>query len=316
MKQKFVQGFKKTISEGIVKREDLFIIGKIWINQRDDPEKDLKGTLERLQLKYIDMYIDHWPTGKNYEPKKPEDFFKIEPINDFWKKMEKLVEKGLAKSIGVSNYNVQALCNLLSFCKIKPVANEIEFHPYFCQKKLKEFCDKENIAIISYYPLAHGNGAKEYIRTHNGEMDIFKEPLVIELAKKYSKINNMEINEGMIILNWHIQLGNIPIPGTCNINRMKGNLKALEFKLEKEDIKKLSSFEKQIISINDNSLLTEIRQLLYKNITIEYLNKDWSAKIESSYLFNEINYFAYLLNTGSQTLDITCDFDTNFFFII
>ena len=81
------------------------------------------------------------------------------------------LEKGLAKSIGVSNYNVQCLCNLLSFCKIKPVANEIEFHPYFCQKKLKEFCDKEDIAIISYYPLAHGNGAKEYIKTHNGEMN-------------------------------------------------------------------------------------------------------------------------------------------------
>ena len=239
-------GIKKAIENGIVKREDLFIIGKIWINQRDDPEKALQGTLDRLQLKYIDMYIDHWPTGKNYEPKEDEDFFNMVPINEFWPKMEKLVDKGLAKSIGVSNYNVQALCNLLSFCKIKPVANEIEFHPYFCQKKLKEFCDKENIAIISYYPLAHGNGAKEYIRTHNGEMDIFKEPLVIELAKKYSKINHMEINEGMIILNWHIQLGNIPIPGTCNINRMRGNLKALEFKLEEEDIKKLSSFEKQI----------------------------------------------------------------------
>ena len=239
-------GIKRAIDNGIVKREDLFIIGKIWINQRDDPEKALQGTLDRLKLKYIDMYIDHWPTGKNYEPINPEDHFKMISINEFWPKMEKLVDKGLAKSIGVSNYNVQALCNLLSFCKKKPVANEIEFHPYFCQKKLKEFCDKENIAIISYYPLAHGNGAKEYIRTHNGEMDIFKEPLVIELAKKYSKIYNMKINEGMIILNWHIQLGNIPIPGTCDINRMRGNLKALEFKLEEEDIKKLSSFEKQI----------------------------------------------------------------------
>ena len=238
-------GIQKALKNGIVKRKDLFIIGKIWIDQRDDPEKALKGTLDRLQLTYIDMYIDHWPTGKDYMPDKNGERFRMVPINEFWPKMEKLVDKGLAKSIGVSNYNVQALCNLLSFCKIKPVANEIEFHPYFCQKKLKEFCDKENIAIISYYPLAHGNGAKEYIRTHNGEMDIFKEPLVIELAKKYSKIYNMKINEGMIILNWHIQLGNIPIPSTSSFSRMRGNLKALEFKLEKEDINKLCSFEKK-----------------------------------------------------------------------
>ena len=239
-------GIQEAISKGIVKREDLFIIGKIWINQRDDPEKALKGTLERLKLNYIDMYMDHWPTGKNYDPKKPEDYFKMIPINEFWPKMEKLIEKGLAKSIGVSNYNAQALCNLLSICKIKPVANEIEFHPYFCQKKLKEFCDKVNIAVISYYPLAHGNGAKMYITSHNGEMDIFKEPLVIELAKKYSKIYNMKINEGMIILNWHIQLENIPIPSTCKFTRMKDNLKSLDFKLEEEDIKKLCSFERQI----------------------------------------------------------------------
>ena len=165
-------GIKKAIEEGIVKREDLFIIGKIWINQRDDPEKALKGTLERLQLDYIDMYMDHWPTG---EIRNHYEDFRMVPINEFWPKMEKLIEKGLTKSIGVSNYNVQALCNLLSICKIKPVANEIEFHPYFYQKDLKDFCDKVNIAVISYYPLPHGKGVRDYIKNHNGEMDIFKE---------------------------------------------------------------------------------------------------------------------------------------------
>ena len=233
-------GIKKAIREGIVKRKDLFIIGKIWINQRDDPEEALKGTLRRLQLEYIDMYMDHWPTG---EIRNHSEDFRMVPINEFWPKMEKLVEQGLTKSIGVSNYNAQALCNLLSICKIKPVANEIEFHPYFYQKDLKDFCDKVNIAVISYYPFPRGYSARVYIKNYNGEMDIFKESLVIKLAKKYSKIYNMEINEGMIILNWHIQLGNIPIPGTCNINRMKDNLKVLEFKMEEEDIKKLCSFE-------------------------------------------------------------------------
>ena len=177
----------KAIREGIVKSEDLFIIGKIWINQRDDPEYALKGILRNLQLEYIDMYIDNWPTGKYYDPKNPDEKFEMEPIDTFWPKMEKLVEDGLTKSIGVSNYNAQALCNLLSICKIKPVANLIEFHPYFYLKDLKDFCDKVNIAVISYYSSAHGNGAWIYIKNHNGEMDIFKESLVIKLAKNIVK---------------------------------------------------------------------------------------------------------------------------------
>ena len=112
--------------------------------------------------------------------------------------MEALVEEGLTRSIGCSNYNVQSLLKLLSFCKIKPVANEVEFHPYYYQENLKKFCDKENIVIIAYYPLARGNGAKIYIKEHNGEMDLFEEECVKKLAKKYNK------SPGQIIINWEI----------------------------------------------------------------------------------------------------------------
>jgi diketogulonate reductase-like aldo/keto reductase len=231
------KGIKKAIDEGIVKREELFIIGKLWIEDRKDPEAGLRETLKKLQLDYIDMYLDHWPSGNNYgDPNAPKQV----PIFEMWPKMEQLVEKGLARSIGVSNYNVQSLLNLLSFCKIKPVANEVEFHPYYYQEGLKNFCDKEDIVLITYYPLAKGNGAKVYNKEHNDELDSFKEKAVVELAEKYGK------TPGQIILNWHLAQGCIPIPGTSNPQRFRENLASLDFKLTDDEVKSLCVYGKKM----------------------------------------------------------------------
>lgn len=228
-------GIKKALDDGIVKRDDLFVITKLGIIEKEDPEAALKNSLKKLQLDYVDLYLDHWPSFKNYkEPGK----FKLIPVKDTWSKMEKLVEQGLAKSIGVSNYNVQSLLIVLSECKIRPTFNEVEFHPYLYQKNLKEFCDKENIVILSYNPIVKGDYCKrsEQIMKEK-KLDLFNEKVVKDLAEKYKK------TPGQIILNWHIHIGVIPIPGTRSPNRMKENLVAAEFSMDEEDIKKLSSFE-------------------------------------------------------------------------
>ena len=232
------KGIKKAIDEGIVKREDLFVITKMWPDEKEDPEKALKQSLERLQLSYVDLFLDHWPSGKCYNGK---NNFKLISVKDMWPKMEKLVEENLTKSIGVSNYNVQNLLIVLSICKIKPVVNEVEFHPYLYQKDLKEFCDLENIKIVAYYPLIKGvNYKSRFTKIMNEKkLDLLNEEIVKNLADKYGK------TVGQIILNWHVHLGVIPIPGSANTERMKENLAAIDFKMKDKDYDLISSLDKQ-----------------------------------------------------------------------
>ena len=229
------KGIKKALDEGFVKREDLFVVTKCWVNEKSDPEKALKSSLERLQLSYVDLYLDHWPCGKYYGNKE-EGKFEFVSIRDLWPKMENLVEKGMTKFIGVSNYNVQNLLIILSICKIKPAVNEVEFHPYLYQKDLKEFCDKENIKIFSYNPLVKGQYCKknEKLIAERG-LDLLNEEIVKNLAETYKK------TVGQIILNWHVHLGVIPIPGTTNPKRMKENLEATTFEMKEEEYNSISS---------------------------------------------------------------------------
>ena len=229
-------GINKALNEGIVKREDLYIITKLNPIEKDDPEKAIKESLEKLNLSYVDLYLDHWPSGDKFKDGK---LYKAVPVHYFWPIIESFVSKGYTKSIGVSNYNVQSLLNILSFCKIKPAVNEIEFHPYLYQKNLVEFCKAQGIQVIAYNSLIRGNSVQTYKdKFKDYSLNLLEEDVIKEMAKKYNT------TEGLIALNWSISQDLIVIPRTSNPNRMSENLKAKDFRMSKEDIEKISKLNK------------------------------------------------------------------------
>lgn len=121
-----------------------------------DPELDVLESLKELQLEYVDLCLLHWPFGKidsNF-------VMKQHPCHIIWKKLENCVKKGFVKSIGVSNFNCQTICDLLSFAEIKPVVNQIEVHPYLNQNDLINFCNKQGIHTMAFCPMAKGGPTK------------------------------------------------------------------------------------------------------------------------------------------------------------
>jgi len=223
------EGISKAISEGLVKREELFIATKVFPIHKEDPEASLDGQLKDLGLDYVDLYLDHAPFTMITNPFTGQEV--KGPLHLFWPKMEALVKKGKAKSIGVCNYNVQSLMNLLSFAEIPPAINQFEEHPYLTQEGLVDYCKLKNIHVVAYNSLGK-NFFVEAFHKSSG-LSLIDDKKVVEMAKKY------EVSPGVLLLNWAISRGFSIIPSTSNPDRFKENLQCLEFKMSDEDIKEL-----------------------------------------------------------------------------
>lgn len=194
-----------------LKREEIFLETKLWpsfYEQADAVEK----TLDRLDTGYIDLLLIHQPAG-NYIAG--------------YKQMEKAYKEGKVKAIGLSNFNQQQIQEILSMCEVKPTVLQTEVHPYSQEKDLKKFLAKEGIVIQAWYPLGHGDKA------------LIEEPLFTGLGRKYGK------SSAQIILRWHIQDGNIVIPGSKNPAHIKDNFDLFDFALTEDEMAQIAAMDKQ-----------------------------------------------------------------------
>lgn len=194
-----------------IPRDEIFLETKLWpsfYEQEDAVEK----TLQHLGTDYIDLLLIHQPAG-NYVAG--------------YRLMEKAYKEGKVRAIGLSNFTPEQVQEILDICEVKPAVLQTEVHPYSQEKELKAFLDKEGIVIQAWYPLGHGDKA------------LIQEPLFTEFGKKYGKSN------AQIILRWHIQAGNIVIPGSKNPAHIKDNFNLFDFALTDDEMAKITALDKQ-----------------------------------------------------------------------
>ena len=193
-------------------REEIFLETKLWpsfYQQADAVEK----TLERLDTEYIDLLLIHQPAG---------DYMAG------YRLMEEAYKAGKVKAIGLSNFNQEQIQEILAVCEIKPAVLQTEVHPYFQEKALKQFLGDMGIVIQAWYPLGHGDKA------------LLEEPLFTEVANKYGKTN------AQIILRWHIQDGNIVIPGSKNSAHIRDNFDLFDFTLTDGEMERIAAMDKKV----------------------------------------------------------------------
>jgi methylglyoxal/glyoxal reductase len=206
------EGVGQAIRESGVPREELFITSKVW-NSDQGYESTLQAyetSLKKLGLEYLDLYLIHWPGKDKYK--------------ETWKALEKLYKEGRVRAIGVSNFQIHHLEELLKDAEIKPMVNQVEYHPHLQQKELLAFCQKEGIQLEAWSPLKQGQ--------------LLQEPTLTEIAEKYGKTT------AQVILRWDLQTKVVTIPKSIKEQRIIENANIFDFELSQEDMEKIASLNK------------------------------------------------------------------------
>ena len=190
-----------------LQREEIFLETKLWPSFYKQPDA-VEKTLQRLDTDYIDLLLIHQPAG-NYIAG--------------YQQMEKAYKAGKVRAIGLSNFNKEQVEEILSACEVKPTVLQTELHPYHQEPELKAFLRENGIVPQAWYPLGHGDKA------------LLEDPLFAELGKKYGK------SAAQIILRWHMQDGNIVIPGSKNPEHIKANFDLFDFVLTDEEMNKIAA---------------------------------------------------------------------------
>lgn len=233
--------FAKAFKEGLVKREEIFITSKLWndSHEREEVLPALTQTLKNLQLNYLDLYLVHWPVAlkKGIDfPSHKEDFLSYEqaPLASTWKAMEEIVDRGLVRHIGVSNFNKIKLREIMANARIQPEMNQVEMHPFLPQTQLVEFCRENGIFVTAYAPLGSA------YRVNNGEVDLpilLKNGLIKAIAEKH------KASPAQVVIRWGMQRGTVVIPKTVKKERLLENFGATQLLLDQEDMDQINTLE-------------------------------------------------------------------------
>jgi len=231
------EGMQRAIKEGLVKREDIFVTSKLWLNHyhSDSVKPQLIESMKNLQVTYLDQFLMHWPAAffpgeeNVYPMDKETGILKVDSSVDLaetWRVLEECQAEGLTKTIGVSNFRPSDL-ELLKNAKVTPQVNQVECHPYLPQKKLRAYMKEKNIALVAYCPF----GSKGF---GPSEIAAMRDPVVVSVAEELKK------TPAQVLLAWGMQFGNIVIPKSVTLSRIEENLKALDFKLTDAQMEKIN----------------------------------------------------------------------------
>lgn len=202
------QGIREGLKEAGISREDLFVTSKVWNTDLgyESAIKAYETSLNKLGLEYLDLYLIHWPVEGKYK--------------DAWRALETLYKDGRVKAIGVSNFQIHHLEDLMKDAEIKPMVNQVEYHPRLTQKELHSFCQEHGIQLEAWSPLMQGQ--------------LLDHQVLKDIANKYNK------STAQIILRWDLQNGVVTIPKSTKEHRIVENATIFDFELTKEDMERIN----------------------------------------------------------------------------
>lgn len=202
------QGIREGMREAGISREDLFVTSKVWNTDLgyESAIAAYETSLKKLGLEYLDLYLIHWPVEGKYK--------------DAWRALETLYKEGRVKAIGVSNFQIHHLEDLMKEAEVKPMVNQVEYHPRLTQKELQSFCQEHGIQLEAWSPLMQGQ--------------LLDHQVLKEIADKYGK------SIAQVILRWDLQNGVVTIPKSTKEHRIIENATVFDFELTDEDMKRIN----------------------------------------------------------------------------
>jgi diketogulonate reductase-like aldo/keto reductase len=205
-----------------IPRESIFVTTKLWNSDHGSPERALDTSLRKLKMDYVDLYLIHFPVRQRRQS---------------WRALEALQKKGKTRSIGVSNFTIAHLSELLTESETVPAVNQVEFHPYLYQQDLLAFCRAKGIVVEAYSPLTHG--------------ERLKDPKLVAIAKKYSSPKAK--STAQILIRWALQHGLVVLPKSSNRRRIFENADVFDFEISEDDMRLLDSFHENLRTCWDPS---------------------------------------------------------------